>query len=294
MKKPIFKGAGIAIVTPFNQDLSINYEKFEKHIDFLIENKADALVVVGTTGESATLSNEEKLELVKVAKTRVKGKIPIIAGSGTNCTKSTIELSNDFEKIGVDCLMVVTPYYNKTTQKGLISHYTKIANAVNTPIMLYNVPSRTAMNMEANTVAELAKHENITSTKEASGDFSQIAEISERIQNVDNFHIYAGNDDQILAMKSLGAVGAVSVAGNIVPEVIHNLFTSSNVHNEEDLKLQLNILELVRAIFSEVSPSPIKAALAEIGLCTEYLRPPLYPMENKEKLIKAMKGLGII
>ena len=293
MKEPIFRGVGIAITTPFKKDLSIDYENFEKHIDFLIKNNADALIVAGTTGESATLSKIEKLELVKVAKARVKGKIPIIAGSGTNCTKSTIELSKEFEKIGVDSLMIVTPYYNKTSQKGLINHYKEIANAVNTPIMLYNVPGRTAMNMNSSTISELAKHTNITSIKEASGNFSQIAEIAESIQNVDNFYIYAGNDDQILAMKALGAVGAVTVAGNIIPKVIHNLFTNVNV-NKEDIKLQLSILELVRALFSEISPVPIKAALAEMGLNEEYLRPPLYTMENKENLIKAMKNLGVI
>ena len=291
--KPVFIGAGIAIVTPFKEDLSIHYEMFEKHIDFLIENKADALVVAGTTGESATLSKEEKIELVKVAKSRVKGKIPIIAGSGSNCTKSTIELSKEFEKIDVDNLMVVTPYYNKATQKGLINHYTEIANAVNTPIMLYNVPGRTAVNMEAATVAQLANHENITSIKEASGDFTQIAEIAYRTKNVDNFYIFAGNDDQMLSMKALGSVGTVSVAGNIMPEIIHKLFTSDDVDNQS-LELQFKILELSRVLFSELSPSPIKAALTQIGLSTEYLRPPLYPMENKEELIKVMKGLGII
>ncbi|MCL1924298.1 MAG: 4-hydroxy-tetrahydrodipicolinate synthase [Defluviitaleaceae bacterium] len=306
-KKPPFTGAGIAITTPFKEDLSIDYELFEKHIDFLIKNKADAIVVAGTTGESATLSFNEKMELTRVAKERVKSRAKIIAGAGSNNTAEVLKLSNEYEKIGVDTLMIVTPYYNKASQKGLINHYTEIANKVNTQIMLYNVPSRTGLNMSANTISKLAKHENISCIKEASGDFTQIAEIAEKTFSVDNFHIYAGNDDQILAMKALGAVGAVTVAGNIIPEVIHNLFTipneesnlnNSNVKNNFSdnyyLDLQLSILEFVRAIFSEVSPAPIKAALTELELSTNYLRPPMYEMENKEVVINAMKNLGVL
>ena len=285
MSKPIFTGAGIAIVTPFKKDLSIDYNLFEKHIDFLIENKADALVIAGTTGEASALSFDEKMELVKVAKSKAAGRLKILAGAGANTTKEVISLCHGYEKIGVDCLMVVTPYYNKPSQKGLINHYTEIANSVTTEIMLYNVPSRTSLNMDANTVATLANHENITCIKESSGDFSQIAQIANKIRNVDNFFMYAGNDDQITASIALGAVGVVSVVGNIFPEVIHNMFSGSV---ENSLNMQLDILEITKALFSEPSPAPTKAALTHMSLSTNYLRPPMYEMENKEAILSLL------
>ena len=285
MSKPIFTGAGIAIVTPFKEDLSIDYDLFEKHIDFLAENKADALIIAGTTGEAPSLSFEEKMELVAVAKKKSSGGLKIIAGAGANTTKEVLKLCGGYEKIGVDGIMVVTPYYNKPSMKGLISHYTEIANSVNTEIMLYNVPSRTSVNMNAHVVSELAKHPNITCIKESSGDFSQIALIAEKTRNVDNFFIYAGNDDEITAARALGAVGVVSVVGNIFPEVIHNMFSSTV---ENSLPLQLDILEITRAVFSEPSPAPIKAALTSKGLSSNYLRPPMYEMENKEAILSLL------
>ena len=288
-----FRGCGVAITTPMDEFKIIDYDTLEKHIEFLIDNEVDAIVPCGTTGESATLSFEEKLEVTKFVVDQVAGRVPVIAGSGGNSTSKVIELSKALEEIGVDGLLIVTPFYNKTTQKGLYNHYKEVAESVELPIILYNVPSRTGLNMLPSTVAELSKIDNIKGIKEASGDISQVAEIS-RLCDID---IYAGNDDQILPILSLGGVGVISSVGNIIPREVHNLVFS---YFERDIatsrELQLDMLALVSAIFIEVNPVPVKVALELMGFGEAHVRAPLYDMEkqNIDILKKEMKNYGVL
>ncbi len=290
MKKILFKGCGTALATPFT-DSGINFEEFEKLIKFQINEGADSLIVCGTTGESATMSLDEKKELIKFTVEKTKGRIPVIAGTGSNCTRNTIELSKYAEQTGVDGLLIVTPYYNKTTQEGLIKHYSEIAKNTSLPIILYNVPSRTGINITPQTCLKLSKIDNIIAIKEASGNISQVAEIASLCK--DNLNIYSGNDDQIIPILSLGGIGVISVLSNIYPRYTHNItqnFFDGNI--SKSTKLQLNAIPLIKALFSEVNPIPVKTALNLIGFNFGAPRLPLIETSNelKEKLKKIIKS----
>ena len=285
MKKILFKGCGTAISTPFNEN-GVNFTEFEKLVESQIQNKVDAIIVCGTTGEASTMTTEEKLETIKCAVKVSNGKIPIIAGTGGNNTKQVIEYSKQVEKLGVDGLLIVTPYYNKCTQNGLIEHYTEIAKNVSLPIILYSVPSRTGVNIEPKTCLELSKIENIVAIKEASGNLSQVAEIAHLCG--DNLNIYSGNDDQILPVLSLGGIGVISVLSHVLPEYTHNMvynFFDGNI--KEACKMQLDAIPLVKALFSEVNPIPVKAALNILGYNYGIPRLPLTKLsEDKEKILR--------
>lgn len=289
MKKILFKGCGTAICTPFN-DSGVNFEEFKKLINFQVDNGADAIIVCGTTGEASTMTTEEKLATIKCAVETSNGRIPIIAGTGGNNTKQVIEYSKTVEKLGVDGLLIVTPYYNKCTQNGLVLHYTAIANEVSIPIILYSVPSRTGVNIEPKTCLKLSKIENIVAIKEASGNLSQVAEISHLCGN--NLHIYSGNDNQILPILSLGGLGVISVLSNLEPQYTHNIvqnFFEGNITLAT--QMQLNALPLIKALFSEVNPIPIKSALNQIGFNFGVPRLPLTEISSEKEalLAKALK-----
>ena len=293
MKKIIFKGCGTAIITPFTED-GVNFEEFRKMIEFQISEGVDSIVVCGTTGESSTMSTEEKKETIKFAIDVANKRVPIIAGTGGNCTKSAIEMSKYAESVGADAVLVVTPYYNKTTQAGLVAHYKAIAQSISIPVILYNVPSRTGLNIAPATYLELSKLQNIVATKEASGNISQIAEIANLCR--DNLAIYSGNDDQVLPILSLGGLGVISVLSNIIPKDVHNMvkyFLDGNV--KEATKLQIDTLKLTSTLFSEVNPIPVKAACNMIGFNAGIPRLPLLEMTDagKEKLKNEMVGYGI-
>ena len=285
MKKILFEGCGTAIATPFNED-GINYEEFKKLIEYQIEQKADAIIVCGTTGESSTMSLEEKKECIKFTVDTVNKRIPVIAGTGGNNTMSAIEMSKYAESVGVDGVLVVTPYYNKTTQAGLIAHYKAIANSVNIPIILYNVPSRTGLNINPETAYELSKIDNIVAIKEASGNISAVAKIAHLCG--DNLTIYSGNDDQIIPILSLGGKGVISVLSNIYPKYTHDMVTNYlNGNPKKALDMQLTALPLIEALFSEVNPIPVKAALNMLGYNYGIPRLPLTKMsDEKEKILK--------
>lgn len=273
--------SGTAIATPFDER-GINFEEYKKLVEFQIVQGTDAIIVCGTTGESSTMSNTEKEDLIKFTVDIVDKRIPVIAGTGGNNTANVIELSKYAETVGADGLLVVTPYYNKTTQQGLVSHYTAIANSVSLPIILYNVPSRTGLNITPETYLELSKIENIVAVKEASGNISQVAKIAELCG--DNLNIYSGNDDQVLSILSLGGLGVISVLSNIYPKYVHNMVINylSGKH-EEALKAQLNSLSLINALFSEVNPIPIKEALNILGFNFGKPRLPLVEMSKTGK-----------
>lgn len=284
-KKIIFTGCGTAIVTPFAND-KINYFEYQKLIEYQIKNNCDAIIVCGTTGESATLSMIEKKELIEFTVNIVKNRIPVIAGTGSNNTKDAIELTKFAEKVNCDATLIVTPYYNKTTQKGLIEHYKKIALSTSIPIILYNVPSRTGLNIEPETCLELSKIENIVAIKEASGNLSQIAKIAALCE--DNLNIYSGNDDQILPILSVGGIGVISVLSNLYPNYVHNITDSYfNKELERAKNLQLKAINLINKLFSEVNPIPIKEALNALKFNVGETRLPLVEMnaEKKQELI---------
>ncbi|QUH28196.1 4-hydroxy-tetrahydrodipicolinate synthase [Vallitalea guaymasensis] len=290
----IFTGSGVAIVTPFNDDMSVNFEGLEKLIDFQIENKTDCIVICGTTGESSTLNDEEHLECIKVAIDRTNKRVPVIAGTGSNDTKHGIELSKRAEKLGADGLLQVTPYYNKTTQKGLIRHFSSIANSVDIPVVLYNVPSRTGLNIDVDTAVELSKVDNIVAIKEASGNIGHITELVARCEG--NLDLYSGNDDQIVPLLSLGGKGVISVVANILPKETHDIvakFLTGDVKGSLDLQLKLH--ELIKSLFCEVNPIPVKAAMNYLGLPSGPCRLPLTDMEpaNRLRVENAIKKLGI-
>ncbi len=294
MKKIIFKGCGTAIITPFNED-GVNYEEFKKMIEFQIKNKADSIIVCGTTGEASTMSEQEKKDVIKFAVDTVNKRIPVIAGTGGNNTKSVIEMSKYAESVGVDALLIVTPYYNKTTQEGLIAHYSEIAKNVKTNIILYNVPGRTGVNIAPKTCLELSKIKNIVAIKEASGNISQIAEISSLCKN--NLYIYSGNDDQIVPILSLGGIGVISVLSNIMPKTVHDMvYNYLNGDVNKSCKLQLDTLDLTKSLFCEVNPIPVKYACNLIGFNAGIPRLPLVEMssEGKIRLEKSMKEIGIL
>lgn len=290
----IFKGSGVAIVTPFTNDGSVDYNTLKTLINFQIENATDAIIICGTTGESATLSDDEHLKCIETCVEEVNGRIPVIAGTGSNCTKTAIEISKKAEKLGVDGLLIVTPYYNKTTQKGLIEHYSKIADNVNTPIILYNVPSRTGINIEPTTLKKITdSNPNIIGIKEASGNISQIAEEKAIIPNL---NLYSGNDDQTVPILSLGGIGVISVIANILPYNMHKLVENYLQGNIEISKReQLRMLNLCKKLFVETNPIPIKHAMELMGLCNSATRLPLTSIEedHKKQLIKTMKEYGI-
>ena len=278
MKDFLFKGCGTAIVTPF-KDGNVNLDEFKRLVNFQIENNADSIIVCGTTGESPTLSVDEKNLLIKCAVETSNGQIPIIAGTGSNDTKKAIEMSQIAEKLGANGLLVVTPYYNKCTQNGLIDYYKAIAKSVSIPIIMYNVPSRTGVNITPKTCYELSKIPNIVAIKEASGNISQIAKIAALCGN--NLHIYSGNDDQILPVLSLGGIGVISVLANIKPNVVHDIcYDYFNGNIENATRLQLENLHLTNALFEEVNPIPIKYAVSKIGFDCGSPRSPLSPISS--------------
>ncbi len=294
MKKIIFKGCGTAIVTPFNEN-GVNFDEFKKLIEFQIANKADSIIVCGTTGESSTMTVEERKQVIKFAVDTVNNRIPVIAGTGSNCTASVIEFTKYVESIGVDAALIVTPYYNKTTQEGLISHYKAIASHVSLPIILYSVPSRTGVNITPDTCKKLSEIENIVAIKEASGNLSQIAEIANLCG--DNLHIYSGNDDQITPILAIGGIGVISVLSNIAPEFTHNIvndFQNGNIKSA--INAQIKAIPLVKALFSEVNPIPVKAALNMLGYNVGTLRLPLIEMTHfgKENLKRELLTFGLI
>ena len=291
----IFTGAGVAIVTPFNEDESINYDKLDELIDYHCANGTDSIVICGTTGESATMTEEEHAECVRFTIERAKGRIPVIAGTGSNCTRTAIELSKDAAEHGADGLLLVTPYYNKATQAGLIAHYTAVAKEVKTPIIMYSVASRTGCNIEPATVAELVKNvDNIVGVKEASGNISQVAKIMSLTDG--NIDLYSGNDDQIVPLLSLGAKGVISVLSNVAPQETHDIcakFFEGDAAGSE--ALQLKAIPLIEQLFCEVNPIPVKKAMALMGKDCGPLRMPLTELtpEHEKALAQAMKDFGI-
>lgn len=294
MKNTVFTGVATAIITPLNEN-GIDFEKFGKLIDWQIEEGINAIVVCGTTGESSTLTDEEHREAIKFAVDKVAGRVPVIAGTGSNDAAYAIELTKFACEAGADAMLVVTPYYNKATQNGLIKLFTAIADASTKPIILYNVPSRTGVNIAPNTCKILAEHPNICAIKEASGNISQVAEIAALVG--DKLDIYSGNDDQIVPIMSLGGKGVISVLSNVMPKKsveICDSFFAGNV--KKSCQIQLELLPLINALFSEVNPIPVKAAMAAMGWCENYLRLPLTPMEkqNEDKLLGYMKEQNLI
>lgn len=292
----IFKGAGVAIVTPMKDNGDVNFEKLGELIDFQIENSTDSIIICGTTGESSTLSHKEHIECICYAVERTKGRVPVIAGTGSNATAEAIYLSKEAEKCGADALLVVTPYYNKATQKGLISYFTEIAESVSIPVVLYNVPGRTGCNILPETAIELANCvKNIVAIKEASGNISQVAKLASLAKG--KLDIYSGNDDMVAPIMSLGGSGVISVLSNIAPKVTHDMVWSYlEGKPEECTRIQLEALELINNLFIEVNPIPVKAALNLMGYEVGSLRSPLTEMEevNKEKLESAMRNFGLL
>lgn len=294
----IFKGAGVAIVTPFHEDGSVNYEKFAELIEFQIQNGTDAIIVCGTTGESSTLTHEEHLEVIKFCAQKVNKRVPVVAGTGSNCTSTAVYLSTEAEKFGVDGLLLVTPYYNKATQNGLFEHYKEVADSVKLPIILYNVPSRTGCNIMPQTAVRLCSEvSNIVGIKEASGNISQVAKLASLAQGKTDIDIYSGNDDQIVPILSLGGKGVISVLSNVAPKQTHDIcakfFEGDIVGSYSE---QLRAIELFDALFCEVNPIPVKEALNLMGKEVGPTRQPLSKMEdaNVEKLRSAMKNYGIL
>ena len=291
MKKIIFKGCGTAIATPFNEQ-GVNLDEFAKLVDDQIKNEVDSIIVCGTTGEAATMTEEERLQTIECAVRVSNGRVPIIAGTGSNNTKAVIEMNKKVEKLGVDGVLVVTPYYNKTTQKGLIMHYTEIATNTTLPIILYNVPGRTGVNIKPETALELSKIENIVAIKEASGDLSQIAKTINLCG--ENLNVYSGNDDQIIPILSLGGIGVISVLSNVRPKYTHDMcYNFFNKEIEKGAKMQIDAIPLINALFSEVNPIPVKEALNIMGYNFREPRLPLIKLseENRKKLENELNSL---
>ena len=292
----VFRGAGVAIVTPFKANGVVNYDKFAELLEFQIKNGTDAIIVCGTTGESSTLTHEEHLDVIKFCVEKVAGRIPVVAGTGSNCTETAVYLSTEAEKIGADGVLLVTPYYNKATQKGLFRHFKTVADAIKIPAILYNVPSRTSCNIEPETVVKLcAEVENIVGVKEASGNISQVVKLMALADG--KVDLYSGNDDQIVPLLAMGGIGVISVLSNIAPRETHEIcekFFAGDV--EGSCKLQTKSVELCNALFCEVNPIPVKRALEWMGMGDGDLRMPLTKMDeaNVPKLEKAMKDFGIL
>lgn len=293
MSKTIFTGVGTAIATPMNADGSINYDEFLRLIDYQIDNHVDAIVICGTTGESATMTDEEHVEVIRRGIQHINGRVPVIAGAGSNDTAYAVELSKEAERLGADALLHVTPYYNKASQRGLIKHFTAVADAVNIPIMLYNVPSRTGVNIAVDTYIELAKHKNIVAVKEASGNMSTVAALAAYT----DLDVYSGNDDEALCCLALGGKGLISVSSNVVPQEKHDeiaLFLEGK--RDEALEIAKKLFDLDKALFMDVNPIPVKEALNIMGFNAGECRLPLCSMsdEMKAKLKAVMSKLGLV
>lgn len=290
----IFKGSGVAIITPFNEN-GIDYEKLRELLEWHIKESTDAIIICGTTGEATTMTEQEKKDAIKFTVDVVNKRIPVIAGTGGNNTKTSIEMSLYAENVGVDGLLVITPYYNKTNAEGLIIHFKAINDAVKTPIILYNVPSRTNMNITPQTLLKLTELNNVVAIKEASGDMSQVAKMKALCG--DKIDIYSGNDDQIIPVLSLGGIGVISVAANIIPKTVHDMCESYlNGDCFKATKLQLDYLELMNDLFIETNPIPVKTAMNVMGMNVGELRLPLYKMndKNKETLVNTLKKYNLV
>lgn len=293
-KQTVFRGSAVAIVTPFCNNV-VDYDALGRLIDRQIESSTDAIVICGTTGESSTLTDEEHRECIRYCVERVAGRVPVIAGTGSNDTDYAIELSRYACEVGADALLLVTPYYNKATPKGLIKSFTTVADATDKPIILYNVPSRTGVNITLPVYKELAKHERIVAAKEASGNISAIAELIAECG--DCLDVYSGNDDQIVPILSLGGKGVISVLSNVVPRETHDICQLYfDGKTQDSAKLQLKLLKLANTLFCEVNPVPVKTAMGLLGLCGDEMRLPLCEMDdaNREKLISVMKSYNLI
>ena len=280
--KSVFTGSCCAIITPFDKDGNVNFDTLEKIIEFQIEGKTDCICACGTTGEASTMNDKEHLEAIEFIVNKVNGRIPVIAGTGSNDTSYAIKLSKEAEELGADGLLLVTPYYNKTTQKGLIAHFTAIADAVNIPIILYNIPGRTGMNMEVSTIKELANHKNIVAVKEASGNISYAAKLIAECG--DDIDVYSGNDDMIVPLMSLGAKGVISVLSHVIPKQTHDMVQYCLDNNyAEATKLQIDYLDLINNLFIEVNPIPVKEAMNMMGVNVGKCRLPLVEMTDEHK-----------
>lgn len=292
----IFKGAGVAMITPFHEDKSVNYEELGRMLEAQVQGHTDAIIVCGTTGEPVTMSMEERTEVIRFTVEKIAHRIPVIAGTGANCTQTAVELSVKAQELGVDGLLVVTPFYNKATQEGLIEHYKMIAQSVELPIIMYNVPSRTGCNILPETAARLADEvENIVGIKEASGDISQIAKLAARVKG--KLDIYSGNDDQVIPILSLGGIGVISVLSNVVPQDAHDMVMEYlNGNTKKALELQLRYLDLIHALFCEVNPIPVKWAANQMGYEAGGLRLPLTELSaaHQELLEREMKKAGVL
>ncbi len=292
----IFTGAGVALVTPFKEDLSVDYDQLEKFIDFQIDNGTDSIVICGTSGEASTMSHDEQIEVVSACVSHVNGRVPVIAGAGANCTDEALNLAKRSEKAGADGLLVVTPYYNKATQKGLEEYYTTVGNSVDIPIIMYNVPGRTGTNIQPATAVKIAKSvDNIVAIKEASGDIGQVATLAALADGC--LDIYSGNDDQVVPLLALGGNGVISVLSNVAPRETHDMvmkFLEGDVKGSLDI--QLKYMDVIHNLFSEVNPIPAKRAVAEMGYCKNIVRRPLTEMEedHAQVLIQSMKEAGIL
>lgn len=292
----IFTGAGVALVTPFKEDLSVDYDQLEKFIDFQIDNGTDSIVICGTSGEVSTMSHDEQIEVVSACVSHVNGRVPVIAGAGANCTDEALNLAKRSEKAGADGLLVVTPYYNKATQKGLEEYYTTVGNSVDIPIIMYNVPGRTGTNIQPATAVKIAKSvDNIVAIKEASGDIGQVATLAALADGC--LDIYSGNDDQVVPLLALGGKGVISVLSNVAPRETHDMvmkFLEGDVKGSLDI--QLKYMDVIHNLFSEVNPIPAKRAVAEMGYCKNIVRRPLTEMEedHAQVLIQSMKEAGIL
>ncbi|TYZ24529.1 4-hydroxy-tetrahydrodipicolinate synthase [Selenomonas ruminis] len=294
MKKPIFTGAGVAIITPFTED-GINFPELGRIIEDQIKGGTDAIVITGTSGESATMSDAEHRAAIKFAVEQVKGRIPVIAGTGSNETSYAVALSKYAEEVGADALLVVTPYYNKCTQKGLVAHYTAIADAVNIPIVLYDVPSRTGVSISTESYVKLSKHPNIVAVKEANGDLSKILRLKAAVG--DDLVLYSGNDDQIVPILSLGGKGVISVLSNVAPKETHDMCQAFfDGDTEKAAKMQIEYADLIDALFCEVNPIPVKVAMRKLGYDAGPLRMPLCEMEpeHEAKLEVALRNHGLL
>lgn len=292
---PIFTGSGVALVTPFHDDRSIDFDTLGELVEFQIANGTDCIIACGTTGESATLNDKEHLSVIEYVVKKVDGRIPVVAGTGSNDTRHGVALCREAAALGADGLLTVTPYYNKTSQRGLIKHFELMASASDCPMIVYNVPGRTGLNVLPETMVELSKHENIVGIKEASGNLSQVAKLASLVG--DKIDIYSGNDDQNVPIMSLGGIGTISVLANVAPKKTHDMMVSFlNGDVKTATKLQLEAIELIDALFIETNPIPVKKACELMGLCSGNLRMPLYEISDKnlEVLKKAMVNYGIL
>ena len=295
MKNTIFTGAGVAIVTPMNAEGSINFDALGENIEYQIANGTDAIIICGTTGESSTMTDEEHVECIRYCIEKVNKRVPVIAGTGSNDTKYAIDLSKQAEALGADALLVVTPYYNKTSQRGLIAHFTAIADSVNIPIILYNVPSRTGVNIALDTYIKLAEHKNIVAAKEASGNISAIAKIIEKCGN--DLDVYSGNDDQIVPIMALGGKGVISVLSNVAPKETHEIAQYCLDNNiAKAAEMQIKYLDLANNLFIDVNPIPVKEAMNLMGMNAGECRLPLVKMEQSkiDTLKTSLKNAGFI